>query len=121
MQHSSSKGLTAVVRDHDHGRVDRSCDSGATERLGEKSSYAITSSLQKIAEQDEIEIAGRRYVRQQRLARILGVTARTLARWNACGIGPAKITIGKTVLFDLAKLPDWLATRETAPTRSTRR
>jgi hypothetical protein len=74
-----------------------------------------------IQEQDEIEIAGRRYVRQQRLATILGVTARTLARWNARGIGPPKITIGKTVLFDLAKLPEWLAAREAAPVRHTRR
>jgi hypothetical protein len=69
----------------------------------------------------EIEIAGRRYVRQQRLATILGVTERTLARWNARGIGPPKITMGKTVLFDLAKVPDWLAARETPPTRNARR
>jgi DNA-binding transcriptional regulator YiaG len=116
LQHPSSKALA----DDDSG-VEPACDIGATERLGEKSSYAVTSSLPKIAEQDEIEIAGRRYVRQQRLARILGVTARTLARWNSRGIGPPKITIGKTVLFDLAKLPDWLAARETAPTRNTRR
>jgi hypothetical protein len=72
-------------------------------------------------EDGEIEIAGRRYVRQQRLATILGVTERTLARWNARGIGPPKITIGKTVLFDLAKVPDWLAARETPPTRNARR
>jgi hypothetical protein len=116
MQHSSSKGLTAVVRDH--GRADRACDSRAAERLCETSSYASSPAID---EEGEIEIAGRRYVRRRRLAKLLGVTDRTLARWNARGIGPAKITIGKTVLFDLAKLPDWLATRETAPTRSNRR
>jgi hypothetical protein len=71
--------------------------------------------------QNEIQIAERHYVRQQQLAAILGVSARTLARWNALGIGPPKITIGKTVLFDLEKLPAWLATRETGPTRNTRR
>jgi hypothetical protein len=72
-------------------------------------------------ETGEIEIGGRRYIRQQRLARILKVTPRTLARWNARGIGPPKITIGKTVLFDVAKVPDWLASRESQPIRHHRR
>lgn len=68
--------------------------------------------------QDDIQIAGRHYLRQPQLARVLGVSARTLARWTALGIGPPKITIGKTILFDLEKLPDWLATREVSPTRA---
>lgn len=92
MQRSSSKGLSASCLLHDHS-----------------------------VDQEEVEFAGHRYVRQQRLARILGVTGRTLARWNARGIGPPKITIGKTVLFDLAKLPEWLAALETAPPRKARR
>lgn len=87
----------------------------------ETSSCVLTSSAQPFDEKGEIEIAGRHYIRQERLATMLGVTARTLARWNARGIGPPKITIGKTVLFDLAKLPDWLATRESASTRTGRR
>ena len=74
-----------------------------------------------LTDSDEIEIAGRHYIRQRRLAKILDVTPRTLARWNARGIGPPKITIGKTVLFDLEKVPGWLAARETQPTRSSRR
>jgi hypothetical protein len=61
---------------------------------------------------DEIEIAGRRYVTPQRLSKMLNVSVRTLARWNARRIGPPKITIGKKILFDVAKLPDWLTTRE---------
>jgi hypothetical protein len=73
-----------------------------------------------VVETGEVEIAGHRYVTADRLAGILGVTVRTLARWNAARIGPPKISIGKTVLFDVAKLPDWLATRETHPTRKTR-
>lgn len=67
-----------------------------------------------------LELAGRHYITAARLAEILGVTVRTLARWNAQRIGPPKISIGKTVLFDLAKLPEWLATRETQPTRNIR-
>jgi hypothetical protein len=69
----------------------------------------------------EIEIAGRRYITPRRLSRLLGVTERTLARWDARRIGPPKITIGKTILFDIAKLPDWLASRETQLIRNARR
>jgi hypothetical protein len=68
-----------------------------------------------LAQGGEIEIAGRRYARANRLAAVLGVTERTLSRWHAKRIGPPKITIGKTVLFDLGKLPDWLASREAQP------
>ena len=53
--------------------------------------------------------------------RRLGVTTRTLCRWDAARIGPPKIKVGKLVLFDLAKLPDWLATRETEPVRASGR
>jgi len=68
----------------------------------------------------EIEIADRLYITAQRLATKLCVSVRTLARWNSRGIGPPKITIGKTILFDLAKLPEWLASREAQPVRNTR-
>jgi phage terminase Nu1 subunit (DNA packaging protein) len=67
----------------------------------------------------EIEIGGRRYVNACRLASILEVSVRTLSRWNATGIGPPKIKIGKWVFFDLAKIPEWLAKRETRQPTST--
>jgi hypothetical protein len=69
----------------------------------------------------QVEIAGRHYVTADRLAAALGVTPRTLCRWDAARIGPPKIKVGKLVLFDLAKLPDWLATRETKPVRASGR
>ena len=62
----------------------------------------------------QIEIAGRHYVIAARLAEMLGVTVRTLSRWSAAGIGPPKIKIGKLVLFDVAKIPEWLSTHEIA-------
>jgi hypothetical protein len=74
-----------------------------------------------LSQNGEIEIAGRRYVTAQRLSEILKVSVRTLARWNSRRIGPPKIAIGKTVLFDVAKLPDWLAAREAAPVRNSSR
>jgi len=66
----------------------------------------------------EVEIAGRRYVTAVRLAATLGVTVRTLARWDAARIGPPKIKVGKLILFDLAKLPEWLAMCETGVVRA---
>lgn len=65
----------------------------------------------------KVEIAGREYITPEALADLLGVTTRTLARWDAARIGPPKIKVGRTVLFDLAKLPESLASRETAPVR----
>jgi DNA-binding transcriptional regulator YiaG len=73
-----------------------------------------------IAETGEVEIAGHLYVTAERLATMLGITVRTLARWNAGRIGPPKISIGKTVLYNVSKLPDWLASRETHLTRKAR-
>jgi hypothetical protein len=60
-----------------------------------------------------VEIGGRRYVTAGRLASLLGVTVRTLSRWDAASNGPPKIKLGKKVLFDVVKVSDWLAGRET--------
>jgi hypothetical protein len=88
---------------------------------GDQGNLLASASQLSLVNTGEIEIAGRRYVTKKRLAAMLGVTVRTLARWNATRIGPPKISIGKTVLFDLAKLPDWLASREAQPlNRNTR-
>ena len=62
--------------------------------------------------EDEIEIGSRRYVSAPRMASMLRISVRTLSRWNATGIGPPKIKLGKRVLFDLGKIPEWLASRE---------
>jgi hypothetical protein len=73
-----------------------------------------------LARTGEVEIAGQRYVTANRLANILNVTARTLARWDAARIGPPKIKIGRLRLYDLSKLPAWLAARESEPVRGRR-
>ena len=72
----------------------------------------MTNPVETLSITGEIEIAGRQYITAHRLAAALGVTVRTLTRWDAARIGPPKIKIGKRVLFDVAKLPEWLATRE---------
>jgi hypothetical protein len=88
----------------------------AGDRISRASNFG--SPAEGLAAPSEIELAGRRYITAERLAGVLGVTVRTLARWNARRIGPPKIKVGKVVLFDLSKLPEWLAAREVAPTPS---
>ena len=71
-----------------------------------------------LATSGKIEVEGQQYVTAGILAEMLGVTARTLCRWDAARTGPPKIKIGKLVLFNLAKLPGWLARYETEPVRA---
>jgi DNA-binding transcriptional regulator YiaG len=88
----------------------------AIESLKPKFKAARKLTTEKPRETDAaglVEIGGRRYVTAGRLASLLGVTVRTLSRWDAAGIGPPKIKVGKKVLYDLDKIPEWLASRET--------
>jgi hypothetical protein len=61
---------------------------------------------------ERVAINGHYYVTQQHLATMLGVGIRTLSRWDASRIGPPRITVGKTILYNEAKLPEWLASHE---------
>lgn len=63
----------------------------------------------------DLTVAGRRYLTQAGFSRLLGVTPRTLARWDELRIGPPRIKIGKLVLYDLEKLPAWLERHESQP------
>ena len=69
----------------------------------------------------EIEIAGHRYATKPRLAAALGLSERTLDRWEARRIGPPKIKVGRLVLYDLARVPEWLASLERHPVRTASR
>ena len=75
----------------------------------------------KPAPSGEVEISGRRYVTADRLAATLGVTVRTLHRWDAARIGAPKTKIGKTVLYRLEGVAAWLASREAEPIRASGR
>ena len=77
-------------------------------------------SLTGLDDGGQVEIAGRVYLTPERVARMLAVTVRTLARWNAARIGPPKIKVGKLVLYQLSQLPEWLSSRESEPVRARR-
>ena len=74
----------------------------------------MTPQTASIAE-GEIKIGAQRYASAQRVASMLGVSVRTLSRWDATHIGPPKIKVGKLILFEFGKLAEWLASRETRP------
>ena len=62
-----------------------------------------------------LNLAGRTYATQEGLARGLGVTVRTLARWHDRRIGPPRSKVGNLVLYDLGKLAGWLESSEVTP------
>jgi hypothetical protein len=48
------------------------------------------------------------FVRREQLARLLDVSARTLDRWETLRKGPPRLCCGRTVLYDLKAVQDWL-------------
>ena len=52
------------------------------------------------------------YVTRRGLADEFGVSLRTVDRWEALRIGPARTTIGKQVLYRVESVRDWLKARE---------
>lgn len=59
-----------------------------------------------------LEIEGKRYARPDALAEMLGVTTRTLLRWEDRRVGPARIKVGNLRLYDLSAIPEWLKQHE---------
>jgi phage terminase Nu1 subunit (DNA packaging protein) len=52
------------------------------------------------------------YVTRRGLAHEFGVSLRTVDRWEALRIGPARTTIGKQILYRVESVRDWLKARE---------
>ncbi len=48
-------------------------------------------------------------------ADLLGISTRTLARWHALRVGPARCQIGRKVLYRASAIEAWLQANETAP------
>ena len=89
-----------------------------TEQVGARENGGARSLVRNT---DVVRIAGRDYLTAAKLARTLGVTTRTLHRWDAHRVGPPKIKAGRLVLYDAEKIPTWLESRETRPVRLTAR
>lgn len=65
----------------------------------------------------ELVINGTRYGNTKYVAGLFGISERTISRWVSLRVGPARIKIGKLVLFNLDRLAEWLARHEQEPPR----
>jgi predicted DNA-binding transcriptional regulator AlpA len=57
---------------------------------------------------DEINIGGRRFVSEPRVAPMLGYSPRTLQRWRKDGKGPPSTKIGRKTFYELDELQKWM-------------
>jgi predicted DNA-binding transcriptional regulator AlpA len=48
----------------------------------------------------------------EQLAQQLGVTTRTLSRWEVQRIGPPRVVIGRQIFYRIASVDAWLVSRE---------
>ena len=56
-----------------------------------------------------------KYLKPKEVANVLGVSLRTLNRWHALRVGPARCKIGRTVLYRISAVGAWLEANETYP------
>lgn len=61
------------------------------------------------------------FLSPEALARELGVSPRTLARWHVERVAPPRIVIGRTVMYRREAVRQWLLDREEQPARKGRR
>jgi len=52
------------------------------------------------------------------VAKMLGISTRTLNRWHALRYGPPRCKIGRIVLYRQSAIFAWLEANETQPTRT---
>jgi predicted DNA-binding transcriptional regulator AlpA len=60
------------------------------------------------------------YIRSQELADQLGLSPRTIHRWEALRKGPPRVCVGRTILYRVDSVREWLLSIEQA-TLSTRK
>jgi predicted DNA-binding transcriptional regulator AlpA len=52
------------------------------------------------------------YLRRKELAKELGCSARTIDRMHALRQGPPRVHVGRTILYNIQSVRDWLRSRE---------
>jgi len=52
------------------------------------------------------------YLTKSDLAKALGLTCKTLDRWQINGLGPPRVQVGKLVLYRQEMIESWLQERE---------
>ena len=52
------------------------------------------------------------FLRREQLAQQFGLSPRTIDRWEALRIGPPRVCVGRTVLYQIKSVREWLANQE---------
>jgi predicted DNA-binding transcriptional regulator AlpA len=52
------------------------------------------------------------FLRREELARQLGLSPRTIDRWEALRKGPPRVSIGRTILYNIQSVREWLVSQE---------
>lgn len=62
------------------------------------------------------------FLRREELAEQFGLSPRTIDRWEALRIGPPRVSVGRTILYNMQSVREWLLSREqqTFPSRRRR-
>ena len=55
------------------------------------------------------------YLRREELAQQLCLSPRTIDRWEALRIGPPRISVGRTILYNIPSVQEWLLSNERKP------
>lgn len=52
------------------------------------------------------------FLRREELAEQLGLSPRTIDRWHALRLGPPRVCVGRTILYSVQSVREWLRRRE---------
>jgi hypothetical protein len=52
------------------------------------------------------------FLNREDLSQQLHISTRTLDRWHALGIGPPRVCVGRTILYNIESVRDWLLSEE---------
>ena len=55
------------------------------------------------------------YLRREELAQQLRLSPRTIDRWEALRKGPPRISVGRTILYNIQSVQEWLLSNERQP------
>lgn len=52
------------------------------------------------------------FLRREEFAQQLGLSPRTIDRWEALRKGPPRVCVGRTILYNIESVREWLRSRE---------
>jgi len=61
------------------------------------------------------------FLRRDELAKQFGLNVRTIDRWEALRIGPPRVCVGRTILYNIQSVREWLLSKEPSALPSARR